>query len=788
MRLSPGDRLGSYEVLSLIGSGGMGEIYRARDPRLDREIALKVLSKDVGSDPSALVRFQQEARAAAALNHPNIIAVHDIGTHAGCAFIVSELLQGETLRDLLVKRPLPPPVTLDYARQIADGLEAAHDKGIVHRDLKPENIFITRGQLKILDFGLARLTPAVQTTQDDQTAAGSPTTAGTVLGTAGYMSPEQVRAEPADHRADLFSFGAVLYEMLAGRRAFAGRTPIESMSAILKDDPPDLPHASDVASGLLRVARRCLEKRPEARFQSAHDLRFALAGIEARPAATLTPPVPGRWMRRGVAIGALLSLAAIAGALIYRPLTNSRAPVPRIESLAVLPLRNLSNDPGQEYFADGMTEELISTLNRIGGISVTSRTSSMTFKTTTASLRLPEIAGQLGVDAVIEGSVARVADRVRISVQLIQAATDTPLWSNSYERDLGDVLSLQATVAREIAHEIKVTLTPLEEQRLAVAPAIDRAAHEDYLRGRFLLARGTEESLNRAIGAFTAAAAKEPGYARAYAGLADAYTALRSIYLPPHVVMPKAKAAAAKALELDPDLAEAHVSMGGVLMFYDFDWTRAEVHLKRAIELSPSLADAHDYYALYLAAVGRHDQARASAARARELDPLSLTILGDSGWVYYLARDYAKALEMDQKALDIDPEFWPALRDLGLAYEKLGRYPEAVAALQKARSIDANPSILEMLGGAYASWGKIDEARQVLAELTVASRQRYVCPFEVATVHAALGDRKAALGWLEKGYADRADCMPWARSDPKLDGMKGYPGFDELIRRVGFPR
>jgi tetratricopeptide (TPR) repeat protein len=412
----------------------------------------------------------------------------------------------------------------------------------------------------------------------------------------------------------------------------------------------------------------------------------------------------------------------------------------------------------------------------------------MTFKSTANALRLPQIADQLHVDAVIEGSVARAGDRVRINIQLIQANTDAPLWTNSYERDLRDVLSLQGEVARAIAQEIKVTLTPQEEQRLAVAPSVNREAHEHYLRGRYFLARATEDSLNKAIQSFTAATKAEPAYAAPYAGLADAYTLLRSIYLPPHVVMPKAKAAAAKALALDPGLAEAHVSMGGVYMFYDFDWPAAEKELKRAIELAPNLADAHDFYALYLAAVGRHEQARAESKTAQELDPLSPLILVDSGWVHYLARDYDETIAINRKVLDMDPNYWPALRDLGVAYEKVGRFPEAVAALEKARTIDPNPSILEMLGGAYAAWGKEDEARKILAEMTKRASVQYICPFEVATVHAALGDRKSTLQWLEKGYQERADCMPWARSDPKLDGLRGYPGFDDLMQRMGFPR
>jgi TolB-like protein/Flp pilus assembly protein TadD len=539
--------------------------------------------------------------------------------------------------------------------------------------------------------------------------------------------------------------------------------------------------------------QRCLEKAPSDRFQSVRDLEFALK--EARGAGTTAPERAAAAVRRGryrpiaiTAIATLLVAAIGAGAYAYFTQLRRPADAAPIGALAVLPLRNLSDDPEQEYFADGMTEALIASLSRVGGVRVISRTSTMTFKAAASTLRLPQIAGQLRVDAVVEGSVIRVGDRVRITVQLVRANTDTPMWSKDYDRDLRDVLGLQSEVARAIAQEIKVTLTPQEQSRLAAAPAVDRLAHEHYLRGRYFLARATEDGLNKAIRAFTASVQADPTSARPHAGLADAYTLLRSTYLPPRLVMPKAKAAAARALELDPDLAEAHVSMGGVLMFYDFDWAGAERELRRAIELAPNLADAHDYYAMYLAAMGRHEEARLESDRAMALDPLSLAILDSAAWDRYLARDYPGGLALAQRALELDPNYWPAMRDAGLLYEKLGRFPEAIAALEKARRLDSNASILEMLAGAYAAWGKEAEARKVLAELTARSASQYVCPYEVATVYASLGDKTAAVDWLEKAHRDRADCMPWTRSDAKLDVIRGYPAFEAIMQRMGFPR
>ena len=773
----------------------MGEVYRARDARLKRDVAIKVLAASLSNDPDRLRRFEQEAEAAGGLNHPNILAIYDVGTHEGSPFIVSELLEGETLRCRLDGGPLPLRTTLDFAMQIVQGLTAAHDKGIVHRDLKPENLFVTAdSRVKILDFGLAKLTHPMTGMSDDESNAvtvANVTRPGVLLGTVGYMSPEQVHGAPADHRSDVFSLGTILYEMVAGRRAFAGRSPAETLSAILRDEPPELVGTSAHAPPALdRVIGRCLEKRPEDRFQSVRDLGFALADV-AREFGVSQPSRARAHRSRTMAwvAGAALTTAALLGLILNRGYLLPRMPAgdagSRISSLVVLPLANLSNDPEQEYFSDGMTEALIADLAQVGGLRVISRTSAMTYKS--AHKQLPQIARELNVDAVVEGSIVRSGDRVRITAQLIDAKTDRHLWANTYERNLRDVLSLQSEVARAVAQEIKITLTPQEEARLAGARPVNPDAHEAYLRGQYFLGKGTQQTISKAIDYFNQAIEKDAADARPYVGLANAYTALRSNYLPPHDVMPKAKAAATKALQLDPTLAEAHVSMGGVLMFYEYDWPGAEKELKRAIDLSPNLAIAHDYHATYLAAIGRHDEAREEIRQAQELDPLSLMILGDAGWIYYLGRQYDRTIEVSRKAIDLEPNFWYPYTNLGLGYEKVGRFAEAVAALQKARQLDSNSSIYEMLAGAYAAWGKKDEATRVLAELTERANQHYVCPYEVATIYAGLNDKESTLQWLEKGYQERADCMPWVRSDAKLDGLRGDPRFDDLVRRLGFP-
>ncbi len=782
MSISPGSRLGPYEILAAIGAGGMGEVYRARDPRLGRDVAIKVLPASLSADADRLRRFEQEARAAGMLNHPNITAVLDIGEHEGAPYVVQELLEGETLREALATGILPTRRAIDVGIQIAQGLAAAHDKGIVHRDLKPDNVFLTKdGRVKILDFGIAKLAD----TGDLPQGTGIPTAAagtapGMVLGTLGYMSPEQVRGKAADARSDIFSFGAVLYEMLAGRPAFQRGSPAESIAAILTSDPAPL--RSDHGPGSERlegIVRHCVEKNPEQRFQSARDLGFALTEISGIPRSASRP-------RRRAAI--VVAGAAVLAAFLLLSLPRwrgrgDRAGSPSVHSLAVLPLENFSRDPEQEYFSDGMTEALIADLSQIRALRVISRTSVMQYKA--AKKPLPEIARALNVDAIVEGSVMRSGDRVKITAQLIDGKTDRHLWSRVYERDYRDVLALQSEVARAIALEIAASMTPQEEARLASARPIDPLAHEAYLKGRYSLNKNTEPSIRQAIRYFGDAIAREPRAAPAYAGLADSYSALRSVYAAPRDVMPQAKDAALKAVKLDDALAEGHVSLGLVKLYYDFDWPGAEAEFRRAIQLNSNLAEAHDGYAMFLAAMDRRGEAVAEIDRARSLDPLSLLVITDAAWVEYLARDYRRSAEFGRKAIELDPNFWWGHAVLGLALEKLSRFDEALAEMQKARSLDQSPTVLEMLGGAYAASGRKAEAMQVLDQLTRQASKQYVCPYEVATIYAGLGDKDSALQWLKRSEDERADCAPWMKSDGKFDPLRSDPRFREILSRIG---
>ncbi|HEY3123969.1 MAG TPA: protein kinase [Thermoanaerobaculia bacterium] len=796
MSIAPGTRLGPYEILSPLGAGGMGEVYRARDTRLQREVAVKVLPAGFSADADRLRRFEQEARAASALNHPNILTIHDIGTVGRAPYVVSELLEGETLRQRLSEGSLSARKAVEYGIQIANGLAAAHEKGIVHRDLKPENLFVTAdGRVKILDFGLAKLTrPEVPSTPlTEVPTSPAETDAGVVLGTVGYMSPEQVRGQPADQRSDIFSFGAILYEMLTGQRAFRGISAADTMSAILKEEPEHSRVGSDVSPSLEHILRRCLEKSPGERFQSARDLAFALQETSSASASQpASLPVPrSRSVLWLAPLGLLILLAALVAVNVggLRERLFGRGKPARIQSLAVLPLENLSRDPEQEYFADGMTEELIADLGKIRALRVISRTSAMRYKGTKKSL--PEIARELDVDALVEGSVLRSGDRVRITTQLIHAATDRHLWSESYERDLRDVLALQSEVARSIAREIKIAVTLQEQVRLAQVHPVDPEAHQLYLKGRYYLVKNTQEAAQKALQYMKQSIDKDPAYAVAYAGLANTYVGLGYTgidALPPREAMPSAKAAALKALELDDTLAEAHTNLGLVRWAYDWDWPAAEKDLKRAIELNPGYATAHLRYANYLCSLGRFDEAVAEDKRALELDPLSLIMNHGQAWPYHLSRRYDQAIEKYRKTLEMEPNFPRTHLRLGEVYAAKGMYREAIAEYQKFSSLGGGSTMaVALIGNARALSGERQEALRALEELTAASKRRYVPSFHFALVYAGLGDKDQAFAWLDRAYEERSQFLVELKFEPILDPLRSDPRFEELVRRVGVP-
>jgi len=792
MSLTKGTRLGPYEILAPIGAGGMGEIYRARDERLRRDVAIKVLPGRFSADPERLRRLEQEAQAAGTLNHPGILTIYDIGTHEGITYIVSELLEGTTLRSLLEKGAIPHRIAVSQALQIAHGLDAAHSRGIVHRDLKPENIFITKdGRVKILDFGLAKLSepagPADARTNLPTLHPG--TEPGVVMGTLGYMSPEQLRGQPTDGRSDIFTFGAILFEMLTGTHAFRRETTADTITAILTKDPPNPTQASGSAPPALdRIVRHCMEKDPARRFQSAHDLAFDLETISGGHAAAASHGAAAQEPLRRTGRRAMPWIVGAAGVVAAIVLAVWMAS-PRgsaIDSIAVLPFANASQDPEMEYLSDGITESLINSLSQLPALRVMSRNSVFHYKRRETDAR--EVGRQLNVRAVLTGRVMERGDTLSISAELVDVRDNSHLWGGQYSGRTQELLLVQEKIARQISDNLRGRLTGEERTILAKRPTENTEAYQLYLKGRYFWnQRGS--GLVKAAEYFERALAADPDYAHAHAGLADSYSLLGFYgFTDPREVYPKATAAATRALELDGSLGEAHASLGYIHFTYDWDMQAAEREFRRAMELTPNHAPAYYWYGALLGRRGDWDQAFAMIDKSLELDPLSPFCNVQKGWTLMRHGDYDRAIELIRKGIELNPNLVIGHMLLGHALVMKSSFPEAISSLREAVRISQGDAWMKgSLAYAYAASGQRDQAKGILDEmLRSVPSSGYRRSLPLALAYTGLGDKDHAFEFLHKACDERDSVLTLLGSDHLFDPLHSDSRWAAVMNRV-FP-
>jgi serine/threonine protein kinase/tetratricopeptide (TPR) repeat protein len=772
-----------YLIERELGRGGMATVYLARDLKHDRLVALKVIHPELAATLGP-ERFLREVQLTARLQHPHILSVHDSGEAAGRLWYTMPFVEGESLRDRLNReRQLSLDEALQIGRDVLAALAYAHSRGVIHRDIKPENILLEAGEAVVADFGIARAISAAGSEHLTQT--------GMAVGTPAYMSPEQAAAGTAlDGRSDLYSVGCVLYEILAGEPPYTGPTPQAVMAKRFLEPVPHLRTMRDtVPEAVERAVTKALAKVPADRYATATEFAEALQTLSPPLAGQRPPPV--RRARREVpllAFGLLVVLLGLGSLWLgRRSFFPSRAGAHSIESLAVLPLDNLSGDPQQEYFADGMTEALIGDLSTISTLRVISRRSVMQYKS--ARKPLPEIARALHVDAVVEGTVLRAGDRVRITAQLLEAATDRHLWSGTYQREMKDVLSLQGEVAQLVAQEVASKLSAGEQVRLAAHRPVDPAAYEAYLEGRYFWNTRTEEGLAKAIGYFRQAIEKDSSYAPAHTAVADYYNALPFYSrVAPSEAFPQAKAAALRALALDGTLAEAHAALAFVKAYYEWDWAGAEQEFQRALTLRPSDAGVHFSYSRYLASTGRHPEATAELRRAQVLDPLSIGLKANEGMVLYFNGEYDQAIQLLRKTLELDSTHAVAHWGLGMALEQKAMFPEAAREIQKAIDVEGpDPNFLSSLGHVYAAMGRTAEVRKLLQRLAEEAQRSYVSPYHAAVLYAGLGESDKAFEQLDQAARERSTLLVYLRKDPRLKTLRRDRRFQALLARIGLP-
>jgi len=831
-------RLDHYEIRSLLGKGGMGEVYLGEDIRLHRKVALKILPAEVASDQDRMRRFEQEATTAAALNHPHIAHIYEIGESEGTHFIAMEHIDGDTLRDNIHRDKASLQELLKYLTQVAEGLTKAHEAGIVHRDLKPDNIMITHDDYaKILDFGLAKLIEPQRGIAPGGNASSEADTAilmqhslpGMVMGTAGYMSPEQAhgKVDEIDHRSDIFSFGCILFEAVTGHKPFAAESVIQSLHKVVYDPaPPIKDFFPSAPPDLQRIVGGCLAKDREDRYQTIRDVAIELkklhrelegftsdtaaapsrndetsnqpgtasttsqtaASTESASAATpaLRAEYLVTWIKRNalLALVALVTMSAVVAFFAYSRYAGGNSAA-TIHSIAVLPLINASGNPDTEYLSDGITDSLINNLSQLPNLTVVSRNSVFHYKGKETDAR--DVGRELDVQAVLTGRLVQRGDGLAITLELVKASDNQHIWGARYDRKLSDLVALPGDISQAVTESLRLKLSGEEKQRLAKRQTNNPEVYQAYLRGAYHSASFAPGGFEKAIEYFDRAIAIEPNYAAAYAGLAHAYAELPFTDVPPQDAVLKARSAAKRALELDETIGEAHRSLSTINLNYDWDWQAAERECRRAIELNPGDALNHQYYGWYLGLMGRFDESLVVLRRAEILDPLSPNISFAIGITYYWSGQYDRAIEECRKATEFNQNVGGLIRlCLGEAYLKQRKFPEAIAEIQKAGQFGVMQSAT--LGYAYAVSGNQAEAKKVLGQLQALSTQMYVPPFNIAVIYAGLGDKDQAFAWLEKAYTERSVWMPSLKIDPKFDNLRSDPRFADLMRRIGLPQ
>jgi eukaryotic-like serine/threonine-protein kinase len=825
--------LSHYVIIKKLGAGGMGEVYLARDTKLERSVAIKLLPARYTEDADRVRRFVQEAKAASALNHPNIIVIHEIGELDRLHFIVTEFVEGRTLRQQISGLQKLPTV-LDIVIQVAGALSAAHAAGIVHRDVKPENIMLrSDGYVKVLDFGLAKLTEPTPSTLDTEapTIARVDTETGTVMGTARYMSPEQARGLKVDARSDVFSLGVVLYEIVAGQPPFAGETNADVIASILGKDPLPLSRfVSEVPAALERIIAKALRKDFEERYQTIKDLLIDLKDLKqeiefsaklARSTHSLpdrpdvvasgalvenqVTPMPAQdtaWMtphrttssaeyligeikrHKVVSIFTLVVLTAVIATLTYFSSVRSGGP---IDSLAVLPFVNVGADPNTEYLSDGITDSLINVLSRLPKLKVMSRNSVFRYKEDQADAQ--KAGRTLGVRAVLTGKVAQRGQDLIVTAELVDVRDNSHLWGEQYNRKLSDLIQVQGELSRDISENLRLRLSGEDKQQLTKRGTESAEAYELYLKGRYYLNSLTAEGRRNSVDYFQRAIAKDPRYGPAYAGLAEYYAlfvyANTASDFSPKEASLKAKETALKAVELDETLAEAHTALAMIATLFEWDWKRADRELQRAIAINPNYVPAHHFYSHYLLFVGQFAESFAEGQRALALDPLDVGMNFHLGWYYYFTHQYDRAGAQLQRVVEMNPNFPDAHSMLGMVYAQQGRYQEAIAELQRSR--EGGSDQRGKLGRVYAISGQRGEAQKLLDQLQEESKQKYVSPYNIAIIYEGLGDKEQMFRSLEKAYAERDSNIVHVKVEPDFESLHSDPRFADLLRRIGLP-